>query len=248
MENYTQGKRFENVTKSLATKIKPRVFVPISGKNEANFQTINVILRVGGKADVVPFDGQMSKQEYIALVAEKLAGANLIVFPDEFCATDFAKEIFKNELVFAELEKLLFVRDGLAFGEGRGVLLLQELGLLPSGVLSPAKTGETDENGEISLAVSSNLSPWLTDCKVGERYLGRVAPQTELSNAFYGDEKTVAEWSKKGMIALVDEGGRIDGLTSADGRIFGKLSLQTKNIAVQDIDAKIFQAGLRYYM
>lgn len=239
MKEYTGGRKFLDVTHTLLTKIKPRAFIPVLSDDEENFRTSKAFLRAGGKADILILDERACADEKTALlVAEKLKGDHIVIFPDEFSASEKAKGLLKSVPVAEAIEELLCVRDGLAFGEGNGAALLMELGLLPQ--MQGLPLGE-----KTRVKTVSNLSPWLMDCKVGEEYAAGVSSKI---GAFKASEKDLQVLVENGQIALVDENGNVDGVTSADGRVFGKASLGVTNGLYQDIDEKIFAAGLRYYM
>ncbi len=223
----------------MATKIKPRAFIPVLSDEEENFVTAKAFLRAGGKADILILDERACADENTALlVAEKLKGDHIVIFPDEFSAGERAKALFKSALVAKAIEELLYVRDGLAFGEGNGAALLMELGLLSQMQTLPGVQ-------KTRVKTVSNLSPWLMDCEVGEEYAAGVSSKIGAFTASGTDLQGLVE---NGQIALVDEKGNVDGVTSVDGRVFGKASLGWKNGLYRDIDEKIFTAGLRYYL
>lgn len=238
-KEYTGGRKFSGVTKPLATKIKPRAVIPVLSDDEENFKTAKAFLRAGGKADILILNEQICAEENtLSLLLEKLKEDHIVLFPDEFLAGERVKALLKSAPVAESLQELLSVRDGLALGIGNGAALLMELGLLPQMRALPV----TQKTG---VKAFSNLSPWLMDCKVGEVY---AAESSSKIGAFTASEEALEELFKKGQVAFLDENGRIDGVTSEDGRVLGKVSLGTANALYQNLGEKIFTAGLRYYL
>ena len=111
------------------------------------------------------------------------------------------------------------------------------------------------------------MSPWLRNTKVGEIY---SVPISHGEGRFYADEKTVAELNAAGQIATqyVDLEGNpsadirynpngsafaIEGITSADGRVFGKMghSERIGSNLYRNVpgvyDMKMMQSAVEYF-
>jgi len=209
--------------------------------------------------------------------------SQMIAFPGGFSAGDepegsgkFIASIFRNPKVAASVMRLLNERDGLILGICNGFQALIKLGLLPYGEIrtldedSPTLTFNSIGRHVAKLApirVASNLSPWLYDVEVGE------VVQNAFSHGegrFYANDTWLETLADKGQIATqyVDLNGRptadgrfnlngsvaaIEGITSADGRIFGKMGHAErigkhlyKNVYGKT-DLKIFEAGVKYF-
>ena len=180
--------------------------------------------------------------------------AQIIMFPGGFSAGDepdgsakFFATAFQNAKMKEAVMKLLNERDGLALGICNGFQALIKLGLVPYGEIvgqkedSPTLTFNTI-NRHISkmvyTKVVSNKSPWLQKAELGGVYC---------NPASHGEGRFVApgEWLKKlaenGQIATqyCDQDGNvsmdeeynvngsyqaIEGITSPDGRVLGKMA------------------------
>ena len=176
------------------------------------------------------------------------------MFPGGFSAGDepdgsakFFATAFENEKIKEAVTKLLNERDGLALGICNGFQALIKLGLVPYGEItgqqpdSPTLTFNTI-NRHISkmvyTKVVSNKSPWLAGAELGGVYVnpashgeGRfVAPKEWIDKLFAngqvatqyvdlaGNPTMDEEWNVNGSYAS------IEGITSPDGRVFGKMA------------------------
>ncbi|MBO5936579.1 MAG: phosphoribosylformylglycinamidine synthase subunit PurQ, partial [Clostridia bacterium] len=115
--------------------------------------------------------------------------------------------------------------------------------------------------------IASNMSPWIADTNVGDIY---NVPISHGEGRFLSDEKTILELAKNGQIATqyVDFSGEatndihfnpndsmfaIEGITSPDGRVFGKMGHSErigyglyKNV-LGDYDIKMFKSAVKYF-
>lgn len=219
----------------------------------------------------------------IQTLCQAISTAQIIALPGGFSAGDepdgsgkFIASIFKHPKVKAEVANLLDQRDGLMIGICNGFQALVKLGLLPYGEIKEldgdAPTLTYNKIGRhiaryAKTRVASNLSPWLSGVDVGDVH------QVALSHGegrFYADEKMLKNLIQNGQIAtqyvdaegmpsydgLVNPNGSlyaIEGITSADGRILGKMGHSerigdgvAKNIYGEK-DMKIFEAGVNYF-
>ena len=185
--------------------------------------------------------------------AEKLKTAQMIFIPGGFSGGDepdgsgkFITAFFRNAEIKDGVTELLERRDGLICGICNGFQALIKLGLVPYG-----KIIDTDENCPtltfntiarhqskiVRTRVASNKSPWLAGCEVGEVY---SVPISHGEGRFIADEALIRELAANGQIATqyVDLDGNatsdvqfnpndsmaaIEGITSPDGRVFGKM-------------------------
>ncbi|MBP5383408.1 MAG: phosphoribosylformylglycinamidine synthase subunit PurQ, partial [Lachnospiraceae bacterium] len=116
--------------------------------------------------------------------------------------------------------------------------------------------------------VVSNLSPWLANATLGETY---VIPASHGEGRFVANDEWLKKLAANGQIATqyADPEGRcsmddewnvngsymaIEGVTSPDGRIFGKMGHAERigdGVAVNiygEQDMKIFASGVAYFL
>ncbi len=212
-----------------------------------------------------------------------IAQAQIIMFPGGFSAGDepdgsakFFATAFQNEKMKEAVMKLLNERDGLALGICNGFQALIKLGLVPYGEIvgqkedSPTLTFNTI-NRHISkmvyTKVVSNKSPWLQGAELGATYCnpashgeGRfVAPKEWLDKLFANGQVATQYADMNGNISMDEEYNingsycSIEGITSPDGRCFGKMAhSERRDIAVAmniygEQDMKIFESGVKYF-
>ncbi len=189
----------------------------------------------------------------------------------------FIATVFKNPLLAEAIMNLTAKRDGLILGIGGGFQALVKLGLLPYGEFrepddnSPAITFNTigrHVSRLVATRVASNLSPWLAKVKVGEIYTvavshgeGRFAASPGLLKEMelYGQIATqyVGPDGNPTMETPYNPNGSvmaIEGITSRDGRIFGKMGHDERYASNTFInvpgerDQRIFEAGVEYFL
>ena len=222
-------------------------------------------------------------RESVDAFEKAISDAQIIMFPGGFSAGDepdgsakFFATAFQNEKIKEAVMKLLNERDGLALGICNGFQALIKLGLVPSGEIvgqnpdAPTLTFNTI-NRHISkmvyTKVVSNKSPWLAEAELGGVYVnpashgeGRfVAPKEWIDRLFAngqvatqyvdpeGNASMDEEWNVNGSYAA------IEGITSPDGRVFGKMAhSERRDTAVAmniygEQDLKIFESGVKYF-
>lgn len=222
-------------------------------------------------------------EESIAAMAEKIRSAQIIMLPGGFSGGDepdgsgkFIAATFRNPRIAEEVMNLLNQRDGLILGICNGFQALIKLGLLPYGEIreleedSPTLTHNTlgrHVSQYVYTRVASNLSPWLAKNTVGDVH---AIPVSHGEGRFVAGDAWLKKLAANGQIATqyVDLDGTptdklpfnpngsawaIEGITSADGRIFGKMghserigSNVCKNIHGNK-DQKLFEAGVEYF-
>ena len=222
-------------------------------------------------------------RESVDAFEKAISDAQIIMFPGGFSAGDepdgsakFFATAFQNEKIKEAVMKLLNERDGLALGICNGFQALIKLGLVPGGEIvgqnpdAPTLTFNTI-NRHISkmvyTKVVSNKSPWLAGAELGGVYVnpashgeGRfVAPKEWIDRLFAngqvatqyvdpeGNASMNEEWNVNGSYAA------IEGITSPDGRVFGKMAhSERRDTAVAmniygEQDLKIFESGVKYF-
>jgi phosphoribosylformylglycinamidine synthase len=180
--------------------------------------------------------------------------SQIIMIPGGFSAGDepegsgkFIATVFRNPYLTDAVMDLLKKRDGLILGICNGFQALVKLGLLPYGEIRPLddkcptltfNTIGRHMSALIQTRVASNLSPWLSKAEVGDI---RTIAVSHGEGRFVADEATLNDLETSGQIATqyVDLDGNptmdirynpngsvlaIEGITSRDGRIFGKMA------------------------
>ncbi len=215
--------------------------------------------------------------------AEKLKSAQMIFVPGGFSGGDepdgsgkFITAFFRNGAIKEQVTDLLDNRDGLICGICNGFQALIKLGLVPYG-----KIIDTDENCPtltfntigrhqsriVRTRIASNKSPWLSGTNVGDVY---SVPISHGEGRFLASEELIRELAKNGQIATQyvdlndnatsdvhfnpnDSMFAIEGITSPDGRVFGKMGHSErkgnglyKNVP-GDYDIKMFESAVKYF-
>ena len=188
----------------------------------------------------------------------------------------FITAFFRGNDVKAAVTDLLDNRGGLMCGICNGFQALVKLGLVPFG-----KIIDTDENCPtltfnnisrhqskiVRTRVASNMSPWLYDCNVGDII---NVPISHGEGKFLANDETIKMLIENGQIATqyVDLNGEatydiqynpngstlaIEGITSPDGRVFGKMGHSEridnglyKNV-YGEYDIKMFKSAVKFF-
>lgn len=221
-------------------------------------------------------------KESVEQYKNEIRNSQIIMFPGGFSAGDepdgsakFFATVFRNEILKKEIEDLLS-RDGLILGICNGFQTLIKLGLLPDGKIKEQEelsaTLATNTIGRhISkmayLKTVSNKSPWLMNAKLGDVYAN---PVSHGEGRFVAPKEKIDELFKNGQVATryVDLNGNptmcgeynpngsyaaIEGITSPDGRIFGKMAHSERRengVAINVFgkqDLQIFESGVKYF-
>ena len=189
----------------------------------------------------------------------------------------FFATAFQNEKIKEALFSLLNERDGLVLGICNGFQALIKLGLVPYGEIcgqkedSPTLTFNTigrHISRMVYLKVISNKSPWLQKAVPGGVY---VNPASHGEGRFVASGEWIRKLASNGQIATLytdpdgnthptDEDwningsyGCIEGITSPDGRVYGKMAHSERissstAINVPGIqDMHIFESGVEYF-
>ena len=218
----------------------------------------------------------------VELFEKAIAQAQMIMFPGGFSAGDepdgsakFFATAFQNEKIKEAVMKLLNERDGLALGICNGFQALIKLGLVPYGEIcgqkedSPTLTYNTigrHVSKMVYTKVVSNKSPWLQKAQLGGVYCN---PASHGEGRFVANDEWLKKLKENGQIATeyvpVDETGyegefnvngsymNIEGITSPDGRVLGKMAHSERRdagVAVNiygEQDIKIFESGVEYF-
>ena len=222
-------------------------------------------------------------RDSVEIFQKAIEQAQIIMFPGGFSAGDepdgsakFFATAFQNEKMKEAVMDLLNKRDGLALGICNGFQALIKLGLVPYGEIvgqkedSPTLTFNTI-NRHISkmvyTKVVSNKSPWLQGATLGATYCnpashgeGRfVAPKEWLDKLFANGQVATQYADMDGNVSMDEEYNingsycAIEGITSPDGRCFGKMAHSERRdqaVAINiygEQDLKIFESGVEYF-
>ena len=218
----------------------------------------------------------------VELFEKAIDQAQMIMFPGGFSAGDepdgsakFFATAFQNEKIKEAVMKLLNERDGLALGICNGFQALIKLGLVPYGEIcgqkedSPTLTYNTigrHVSKMVYTKVVSNKSPWLQKAQLGGVYCN---PASHGEGRFVANDEWLKKLKENGQIATeyvpVDETGyegefnvngsymNIEGITSPDGRVLGKMAHSERRdagVAVNiygEQDIRIFESGVEYF-
>ena len=222
-------------------------------------------------------------RESVEEFEKAISQAQIIMFPGGFSAGDepdgsakFFATAFQNAHIKEAVMKLLSERDGLALGICNGFQALIKLGLVPCGEIvgqtenSPTLTCNTI-NRHISKMVYTKVmtdkSPWLRKAELGRTY---VNPASHGEGRFVADKEWIEKLFANGQVATqyVNPEGEasmdeywnvngsymaIEGITSPDGRVLGKMAhIERRGEAVAinicgEQDMKIFESGVEYF-
>jgi phosphoribosylformylglycinamidine synthase len=188
----------------------------------------------------------------------------------------FIMAFFRNAQIKDGIHELLDRRDGLMCGICNGFQALIKLGLVPYGRItdadenSPTLTFNTISRHQSKLVrtrICSNKSPWLAGTEVGDVYTVAISHG---EGRFLGSEELIRKLAENGQIATqyVDMDGQatddirynpndsafaIEGITSPDGRVFGKMghSERIGNGLYKNVpgafDMKMFESAVKYF-
>ena len=227
-------------------------------------------------------DSQAVK-ESVKEFEKAIAKAQIIAFPGGFSAGDepegsakFFATAFMNEKLKGAVHKLLDERDGLILGICNGFQALIKLGLVPNGKITgqdknsatlTVNTLDRHISRPVHIKVASNLSPWLAGVKPGDVFVnpashgeGRFVAPTKLINELFKNGQVATRYCSPEGDVYMDEKFNIngsymaiEGITSADGRVYGKMAHAERvgdgvliNVPGEH-DMKIFESGVKYF-
>ncbi len=222
-------------------------------------------------------------EESVEAIVKGIEQSQIVMLPGGFSGGDepdgsgkFIAAMFRNPRITEAVRDLLKNRDGLMLGICNGFQALIKLGLVPYGdiqELTPENPTLTyNEIGRhvscmVETKVISNLSPWFNNVKVGD--IHRIAV-SHGEGRFCASPEVLAQLKANGQIATqyVNSEGNIsmdieanpngsvwaiEGITSPDGRILGKMGHSerigqyvARNVP-GDKDQKLFEAGVAYF-
>ncbi len=223
-------------------------------------------------------------EDSLNILAESIRDSQILMIPGGFSAGDepdgsgkFIASVFRNTQIADALMDLISKKDGLVLGICNGFQALLKLGLLPYGEIrdmsSYAPTLTFNKIGHhvsrmVRTSVVSTLSPWYSFLNGG---MIHTVPVSHGEGRFIGTDKEIRDLFRQGQISsqYVDQYGKItmkypdnpngseyavEGLTSLDGRIMGKMGHSERTgdyIGINvpgDKDQKIFESGVNYFL
>ena len=278
--------RKEKHDPKIANKIvKPRVFIPVFPGTNCELDTARKFKNAGAECEIVVVRNRNATdiEESVRAIATAISRSNIIAFPGGFSGGDepdgsgkFIATTFRNPFIAEQIERLLHDRDGLILGICNGFQALIKLGLVPYGKILPLESNSptlTHNNIArhvstlVDIRVASNLSPWLSACKVGDVF---TVPVSHGEGKLVAPSKELERMAENGQIATqyCDRHGHptmeypfnpngsawgIEGITSPDGRIFGKMGHTERtdtNLyknSIGNFDMKLFESGVQYF-
>lgn len=219
----------------------------------------------------------------VEAIAKQIENAQIIMLPGGFSAGDepdgsgkFIATVFRNPKIKEAVSCFLNQRDGLMLGICNGFQALVKLGLLPYGEIrdmeaeSPTLTYNVigrHVSTMVRTKVVSNLSPWLSGVQVGDIH---TVPVSHGEGRFIANGGELQQLFANGQVATqyIDFDGNpsydirfnpngavqaIEGLTSPDGRILGKMAHSERigdKVAINIAGAKdqgVFASGIQYF-
>ena len=222
-------------------------------------------------------------KESVELIREKIANSQIIAIPGGFSGGDepegsakFIASFFRNPQITEAVMELLKNRDGLMCGICNGFQALVKLGLVPYGEIISTDAScptltynviDRHQSGLVRTRIASNKSPWLMHTNVGDIHTIAISHG---EGRFVASEQLVKQLAENGQIATqyVDLEGNptedyrfnpngsidaIEGITSPDGRIFGKMGHSeryTNGLYLNvdgDKDQKMFAGAVSYF-
>ncbi len=229
--------------------------------------------------NISPSDIEVSINEMVRLIGN----TQIIALPGGFSSGDepdgsgkFIATVFRNPRVKEAVMKFLREKDGLMLGICNGFQVLIKLGLLPYGEIrdmdesSPTLTFNKigrHVSCMVRTKVVSSLSPWLSKSKVGDIHTiavshgeGRFAASREIMDSLIKNGQVATQYVDLNGNPTYDSAFNpngsieaVEGITSPDGRIFGKMGHSERtgaNVGKNvpgDKEQLIFKAGVEYF-
>ncbi|NLK28629.1 MAG: phosphoribosylformylglycinamidine synthase [Clostridiales bacterium] len=221
--------------------------------------------------------------ESVEAFEKAIKQAQILMLPGGFSAGDepdgsgkFIATAFRNIRIKDAINDLIKKRDGLILGICNGFQALIKLGLVPYGEITALKedspTLATNKIGRhisksVYTKVVSNKSPWLRMADLGGVY---TIPASHGEGRFVASDKWIKKLFENGQVATqyVDLDGNptmdeafnpngsyyaIEGITSPDGRILGKMAHSERkgdSVAINIMGNQnqyIFESGVSYF-
>jgi phosphoribosylformylglycinamidine synthase len=264
---------------------KPRIFIPVLPGVNGDCDAAKAFENAGGEVEIfvmknlTPEDIKQSIDEMVKGIQK----SQIIVLPGGYNGSDglsgsanFIVTAFRDEKVKDAVMDLINNRDGLMLGISSGFQALVKLGLVPYGEIrdfsdeSPVITFNTigrHVSCMVRTKITSDLSPWFNNVKVGDVYTipvshgeGRFVARSEVFDMLEKNGQIAAQYvdfdNKPTYDIRFNPNGSfeaVEAITSPDGRILGKMGHSERigtNVAKNipgNKDQKLFEAGINYF-
>ncbi|WP_172136981.1 phosphoribosylformylglycinamidine synthase [Adlercreutzia sp. ZJ473] len=264
---------------------RPRVVIPVFPGNNCEYDSAAAFERAGAVVDtfvinnLTPDAVAESTRELVRLIRN----SQIVMIPGGFSGGDepdgsakFITAFFRAPAVTEAVRELLQKRDGLMLGICNGFQALVKLGLVPYGDIRPMDADcatltfnniGRHQSRLVRTRVASSLSPWLSQCAVGDVHTVAISHG---EGRFVAPPALLDELVAKGQVATqyVDEAGvpsmdlavnpngsmlAIEGITSPDGRVLGKMGHTERSGAglyknvPGDLCQPLFEGGVAYF-
>lgn len=265
---------------------KPKVFIPVFPGTNCEYDTLRAFEKAGADSDIFVFKNRSRSDinESVAEMAKRIEQSQIVMFAGGFSAGDepagsgkFIASVFRNKLLSDAINSHVKDKSNLVLGICNGFQALIKLGLVPYGqVVDIKENSPTLTYNNISrhvscyvkTRVSSVLSPWFAESKVGDVHSIAVSHG---EGKFVADAKTLELLAKNGQIAsqYVDDSfnvatsiphnpngsiAGIEGITSPCGLVLGKMGHSERfgdevgiNIHGNKLEP-IFISGVKYFI
>lgn len=216
-------------------------------------------------------------------LVDEIKKSQIVMIPGGFSGGDepdgsakFITAFFRNPAVTDAVRDLLNNRDGLMLGICNGFQALIKLGLVPFGDIVPIdeqcptltyNTIGRHQSRIVRTRVASNMSPWLANTQVGDVHTvaishgeGRFIATPEVMENLINNGQVATQYvDSNGVPSMslnVNPNGSVmavEGITSPDGRVFGKMGhceRAGKGLYVNIPDfheQPLFDAGVHYF-
>ncbi len=222
-------------------------------------------------------------EETIDRLEKAIRSSQIVMLPGGFSGGDepegsgkFIATTLRNPKIAQAVTDLLEARDGLMLGICNGFQALIKLGLVTYGKITEPKEDDPTltfnslgrhVSRMVYTRITNTKSPWLAGTTAGELY---TIPVSHGEGRFVADSKALKRLVENGQVATqyVDPHGvvsgdiqwnpngsvcAIEGITSPDGRVFGKMGHSErkgkdlyKNVPGKK-DQLLFESGVRYF-
>lgn len=222
-------------------------------------------------------------EQSILQMVKKIEQSQIVMLPGGFSAGDepdgsgkFIATMFRNPLIKEAVMQLLYQRDGLMLGICNGFQALIKLGLVPYGEIvdltedSPTLTYNKigrHVSGMVQTKVTSILSPWFSGVELGDIHSiavshgeGRFVAKPEviqklITNGQVATQYVDLEGNPSNDVLYTPNGSyeAIEGITSPDGRVLGKMGHSERigeGVAINISGNKyqpLFEGGVNYF-
>ena len=222
-------------------------------------------------------------EESLERMVAALSRSQMLVIPGGFSGGDepdgsgkLINAFFRREKLTDAVHELLYTRDGLILGICNGFQALIKLGLVPFGRIvktdrsCPTLTYNAigrHQSRLVRTRVASNKSPWLSKCAVGDIHTvaishgeGRFVCPPELLNELAANGQIATQYvdlaGEPSMDLRYDPNGSVlavEGITSADGRVLGKMGHSERSgpglyaNVPGDKYQPLFEGGVEYF-